>query len=139
MFNNLAGENREISSIERLDELSLYLEICKCKRNLENMENIFSNKGIDNVTLQYEKVKLNNRLALLLSSLFRFGIDSTSDENITDWMRDWESYLAKLNDDEYKAFAFYRSTCQSLEFFVAKKNEVVKSLQKEDFLVKQIG
>jgi len=96
--------NEEKTTIQKLDELSLYLEINKIQTLLatlkkETLANITNEKLLIEKELEL-KEQLNNHLI----STIRFGIDPTDNDNLSKWMSACNSYILNLDMLEHTMF-----------------------------------
>ena len=114
---NQVVSSREIHSIEKLDELSLYLEISKYKTTLVSLKQESITNVVNELAMQQLINETKERLTIYLSSLTRFGIDPTNQEEVNSWMHACKNFLNSLDVIEYATFLNHRATCQSLELF----------------------
>ena len=108
--------SEDFKNLGNLDELTIYLEICKHENILANLKENFS-AGINNL-FQFQKDITHQKqiIASYMNLLSAFGIDITNPDYIEEWKCACANFLSQLTPDDYYYFVQLRTTCQSLGF-----------------------
>lgn len=110
-------KNEEKNTIQKLDELSLYLNINKYQTllttlNQETLENV-----VDEELVKEKESELKNKLNESLQSVLRFGIDPTDEENLKTWMIACSTYIKNLDMLEHTMFFYKKNEGNNLGLF----------------------
>lgn len=126
---------KELASIDRLDELSLYLEISKCKYRLDNLK-YEKLSGIQNEKLiTDEEVKTREYLNNLLSNLPKYGIDPTDKNNLNNWINACSTFVNNLDIVDHVKFVQLRKEGKRLDLLLSQeegKSAFLKDDTKEE-------
>lgn len=109
--------NEEKSTIQKLDELSLYLNINKYQTLLVTLKQETLANVIDENLIKEKELELKNKLNESLQSLLRFGIDPTNEENLRDWMMACSTYIKNLDMFEHTMFFCKKDEGDNLGLF----------------------
>lgn len=109
--------NEEKSTIQKLDELSLYLEIKKIETLLASLKHETLANITNEETIIKKELELKEKLNNLLISTLRFGIDPTNNENLKEWMSACNNYIQNLDMLEHTTFFCKKEEGDNLGLF----------------------
>ena len=109
--------NEEKSTIQKLDELSLYLNINKYQTLLVTLKQETLANVIDENLIKEKELELKNKLNESLQSVLRFGIDPTNEENLRAWMMACSTYIKNLDMLEHTMFFCKKDEGDNLGLF----------------------
>lgn len=110
-------KNQERNTIQKLEELSLYLEIKKYQTLLATLKNEVLSNVNDETVIKQKELELRNNLNISLESIIRFGIDPTNEYNLRDWMMACSIYIKNLDMIEHTIFLYQRNEASNLGLF----------------------
>jgi len=109
--------NEEKSIIQKLDELSLYLEINKYQTLLVTLKQEILANVIDENLVKEKELELKNKLNTSILSVIRIGIDPTNKENMRNWMIACSTYIKNLDMLEHTMFFLQKNEGDNLGLF----------------------
>ena len=125
-------KEKVIASIERLDELSLYLEISRCKSSLNKLKTEALSTFKSETLITEEVIKEREYLKLLLSMLPKYGIDPTDNENLSDWIKACSTYINNLDVVNHIKFVQLRKEGKNLDLLLNKEEGKSSFLKVDD-------
>ncbi len=113
----LVTDHPEIRSLEKLDELYLYIQLSKYERTLADLKNNAAILPGKVIQFDAEETHLKNMIEACIETVKNFGIDTKDREEIQAWKHACGTFLDSLTMEEYIFFMQQRATGQGLNIF----------------------
>lgn len=119
MFYSEEEYSRILESVSKLDELSLYLEICKYEEILNQLKhNALITPG--KISFQSSLIQAKEILDIHLEQLENFGIPFKNKDAVLSWKHACSQFLNGLDMVEYALFMQTRMSGNRLDMFCCK-------------------